>query len=208
MRNIMNKKMNYESFLALGEKLTYIMALGLLFILCSLPIITIGASATALNKAMKLYVRYGEKRIFQAFFGAFIKFFKPATLVWLLNLVVILILCFDLLFYGDAKTWVQMAGMIVITISLMIIVFEMTMSFVMISEELTKGVKDTIICALKYGLKCPFEGLMVMMLNLAIPGLLFLFMMELLILAPGVLTYLSWQFLPKSLDRYKKIMNM
>ena len=118
MRNIMNKKMNYESFLALGEKLTYIMALGLLFILCSLPIITIGASATALNKAMKLYVRYGEKRIFQAFFGAFIKFFKPATLVWLLNLVVILIL------------------------------------------------------------------------------------------APGVLTYLSWQFLPKSLDRYKKLMNM
>lgn len=204
----MNKKMNYESFLALGEKLTYIMALGLLFILCSLPIITIGASATALNKAMKLYVRYGEKRIFQAFFGAFIKFFKPATLVWLLNLVVILILCFDLLFYGDAKTWVQMAGMIVITISLMVVIFETTVSFVMISEELTKGVKDTIICALKYGLKCPFEGLMVMMLNLAIPGLLFLFMMELLILAPGVLTYLSWQFLPKSLDRYKKIMNM
>ena len=204
----MNKKMNFESFLALGEKLTYIMALGLLFILCSVPVITIGASATALNKAMKLYVRYGEKRIFQAFFGAFIKFFKPATLVWLLNLIIILILCFDLLFYGDARTWVQTAGMIVITISLMVVIFETTVSFVMISEELTKGVKDTIVCALKYGLKCPFEGLMVMMLNLAVPGLLFLFMMELLILAPGVLTYLSWQFLPKSMDRYKKLMNM
>ena len=204
----MNKKMNFESFLALGEKLTYIMALGLLFILCSVPVITIGASATALNKTMKLYVRYGEKRIFQAFFGAFIKFFKPATLVWLLNLIIILILCFDLLFYGDARTWVQTAGMIVITISLMVVIFETTVSFVMISEELTKGVKDTIVCALKYGLKCPFEGLMVMMLNLAVPGLLFLFMMELLILAPGVLTYLSWQFLPKSLDRYKKLMNM
>lgn len=204
----MNKKMNFESFLALGEKLTYIMALGLLFILCSVPVITIGASATALNKAMKLYVRYGEKRIFQAFFGAFIKFFKPATLVWLLNLIIILILCFDLLFYGDARTWVQTAGMIVITISLMVVIFETTVSFVMISEELTKGVKDTIVCALKYGLKCPFEGLMVMMLNLAVPGLLFLFMMELLVLAPGVLTYLNWQFLPKSLDRYKKLIKM
>ena len=204
----MNKKMNFESFLALGEKLTYIMALGLLFILCSVPVISVGASATALNKAMKLYVRYGEKRIFQAFFGAFIKFFKPATLVWLLNLIIILILCFDLLFYGDARTWVQTAGMIVITISLMVVIFETTVSFVMISEELTKGVKDTIVCALKYGLKCPFEGLMVMMLNLAVPGLLFLFMMELLVLAPGVLTYLNWQFLPKSLDRYKKLMKM
>ena len=204
----MNKKMNFESFLALGEKLTYIMALGFLFILCSVPVITIGASATALNKAMKLYVRYGEKRIFQAFFGAFIKFFKPATLVWLLNLIIILILCFDLLFYGDARTWVQTAGMIVITISLMVVIFETTVSFVMISEELTRGVKDTIVCALKYGLKCPFEGLMVMMLNLAVPGLLFLFMMELLVLAPGVLTYLNWQFLPKSLDRYKKLMKM
>ena len=204
----MNKKMNFESFLALGEKLTYIMALGFLFILCSVPVITIGASAAALNKAMKMYVSQNEKRIFQAFFGAFIKFFKPATLVWLLNLVVILILCFDLLFYGDARTWVQTAGMIVITISLMVVIFETTVSFVMISEELTKGVKDTIVCALKYGSKCPFEGLMVMMLNLAIPGLLFLFMMELLVLAPGVLTYLNWQFLPKSLDRYKKLMKM
>jgi uncharacterized membrane protein YesL len=200
--------MNFESFLALGEKLTYIMALGFLFILCSVPVITIGASAAALNKAMKMYVSQNEKRIFQTFFGAFIKFFKPTTLVWLLNLVVILILCFDLLFYGDARTWVQTAGMIVITISLMVVIFETTVSFVMISEELTKGVKDTIVCALKYGLKCPFEGLMVMMLNLAIPGLLFLFMMELLVLAPGVLTYLNWQFLPKSLDRYKKLMKM
>ena len=43
----MNKTMNFESFLALGEKLTYIMALGLLFILCSVPVITVGASATA-----------------------------------------------------------------------------------------------------------------------------------------------------------------
>ena len=47
-----------------------------------------------------------------------------------------------------------------------------------------------------------------MMLNLAVPGLLFLFMAPLLLFAPGALTYLNWQFLPKSLDRYKKIMNM
>ena len=94
----MKKKMDYDSFLALGEKLTSMMVLGFLCVLCSLPVVTMGASMTALHKAMRLYVVKGEKRLFQSFFEAFKKHFKLSTCVWLLNLLMILILCFDLLF--------------------------------------------------------------------------------------------------------------
>ena len=70
----------------------------LMFLICSLPVVTMGASMTALHKAMRLYVVKGEKRLFQSFFEAFKKHFKLSTCVWLLNLLMILILCFDLLF--------------------------------------------------------------------------------------------------------------
>lgn len=208
MRNIMKKKMDYDSFLALGEKLTSMMVLGFLCILCSLPVVTMGASMTALHKAMRLYVVKGEKRLFQSFFEAFKKHFKLSTCVWLLNLLMIVILCFDLLFYGDATTWVQKGGMVVVTISLMVVVFEMTMSSVLISWEMTSKVKETFTLALTYGLKCPYEALMMLLLNLVFPAILFLIASELLVLVPGVISYLSWQFLPKSLERYQKTMKI
>lgn len=204
----MSKKKNNDLLSVWSEKISTMLVLGFLCILCSLPIVTAGASITAMHKAMKLYVKYGEKRIFQAYFGAFIKYFKQSTLIWLLNLILLLTLCFDLLFYGGTQNWIQMIGMIVVTISLMIVIFEMTMSFVLIAEEMTTGIKDTILCALKYGLKCPYEALMMMLLNLALPGLLFLIMIPVLVFVPGVISYMCWQFLPKSLANYRKLMNM
>ncbi|MBR5005146.1 MAG: YesL family protein [Erysipelotrichaceae bacterium] len=204
----MKKKMDYDSLMALGEKLTYMMVLGFLCIICSIPVVTIGASMTAMHKAMRLYVVKGEKRLFKSFFEAFKKHFKLSTYVWLLNLLMIVILCFDLLFYGDAITWVQKGGLVVVMISLMIVIFEMTVSSVLIASEMTSKVKETIIFALKYGLKSPYEALMILVFNLVIPAILFLIAAELLVLVPGVVCYLCWQFLPKSLARYQKIMKI
>ena len=200
----MTKKKNNDFLATWSEKVTYMLVLGFLGIICSIPVITLGASLTAMHKAMKCYVCEGEKKIFTSFFAAFKKHFKQSTLIWLMNLIIIFVLCFDLLFYGGSENWVQMAGMTIVTISLMAVVFEMTMSFVLVAEELTTGVKDTILCALQFGLKCPYEALMMLLLNLAIPGLFFLFMMQLLVLSPGILSYLQWQFLPKTFERFKE----
>ncbi len=203
----MAKKNN--DFLAVwSERVTYMLVLGFLSILCSLPVITAGASMSAMHRTMKLYVTQNDKKIFTRYFESFKKCFKQATFIWLVNLILILILCFDLLFYGGSENWIQMAGMVVVTISLMIAVFEMTLSFVLVAEGMTSGIKDTVLCAFQFGLKCPYESLMLLLLNLAVPGMLFLFMMQLLILSPGILAYLQWQFLPKSFDRFKQKISM
>ena len=200
----MTKKKNNDFLSVWSEKVTYMLVLGFLAIICSIPVITIGAAMTAMHKSMMLYVTEEDKKIFKNFFDAFKLHFKQSTLIWLLNLVLIIVLCFDLLFYGGSQNWIQMAGMIVVTVSLMILVYEMTMSFVMVPMGITKGVKDTVLTALHFGLKCPYEALMMLILNLAVPGLLVLFMMQLLVLSPGILSYLSWQFLPKAFERYKE----
>ena len=60
---------------------------GLLWLLCSLPIFTIGASSTALYYAVCKCVRHNRGSLTPTFFHGFRSNFKQATLIWLLFLL-------------------------------------------------------------------------------------------------------------------------
>lgn len=74
------------------EKVFDLISLSLLWLICSLPIITIGASTTAvyytMNKAWKDEGRY----VTTVFFHAFQQNLKPATLLWVILAAVSLVL--------------------------------------------------------------------------------------------------------------------
>ena len=72
-----------------------IFLLNLLFLLCSLPLITIGASAAALYTVTLRMVREDEPPVAKEFFRAFLQNFRKATAEW-----VILLLLGWLLWYG------------------------------------------------------------------------------------------------------------
>lgn len=60
---------------------------GMLWVLTSLPVITIGASSSALYYAVSKTIRRGRGRLGKAYFSAFRSNFKQATLLWLLYLL-------------------------------------------------------------------------------------------------------------------------
>ena len=68
------------SFVGTVEKIFDIMALGFLWILCSLPVITIGASTTALYYAMVKSVKNNDGYVTKEFFRSFKLNVIPATL--------------------------------------------------------------------------------------------------------------------------------
>lgn len=70
---------------------------GLLWIFCSLPVFTIGASTTALYYTVVKCIRHDRGRVTPVFFGAFRANFKTATLVWLLYLLYLAV--------GTADAW-------------------------------------------------------------------------------------------------------
>ena len=85
----------------IGEVLSGLIDLifaGLLWLVCSLPIITIGASSTALYYAVAKCVRHNRGRLASTFFHGFRSNFRQATVIWLLFLLWILI--------GTADAWV------------------------------------------------------------------------------------------------------
>lgn len=79
------------------DKLSNLVFLNILTVLCSLPIITIGASSTALYYTIQKDKLDG-RHIFRVFFRSFKENFKEATVLWIGLLVVGCALLFSILF--------------------------------------------------------------------------------------------------------------
>ena len=64
------------------SKICDMVCLNILWLICSIPIITIGASTTALYTVMLKMVKNEEGYIFRGFFKAFKSNFKQSTIIW------------------------------------------------------------------------------------------------------------------------------
>ncbi|HBA62455.1 MAG TPA: hypothetical protein DCZ20_01210 [Lachnospiraceae bacterium] len=72
-----------------------LMALNLLFVLCSIPLITIGASLSALYSVTLKMVRNEETYVSKEFFKAFRMNFKQGTVLWIITVAAAVILYVD-----------------------------------------------------------------------------------------------------------------
>lgn len=110
----MGKVFSLDSPLMNGlSKLADLIWLNILATVCCIPIITIGASLTALHYVVLKMVKDEEGYITRSFFKSFRENFKQATLMWLMLLVVFILLMADFLifrFSGIAfPGWCQVA---------------------------------------------------------------------------------------------------
>lgn len=78
--------------------------LNLLWLVCSIPIVTLGASTTALYYCTLKYVRNEDYGDFRMFFRSFRQNLKQATLIWILMLLVGIVLGFDFYFFGNVMS--------------------------------------------------------------------------------------------------------
>ena len=77
-------------------KIADLMVLNILFCVTSIPLITIGASWTALYSVTLKMVRDEESSVSRSYFRSFRQNFKQATLLWLGVLVVLALLVLDI----------------------------------------------------------------------------------------------------------------
>ena len=81
-----------------------LIALNLLWIVCSLPVVTAGASTTALFYCTLKLRKNGDVRVFHDFFKSFRENFKQSTCIWILTVVIAGFL------YMEKETLVTMPG--------------------------------------------------------------------------------------------------
>ena len=76
------------SFVQTCNKIVDCICLSLLWLVTSLPIVTVGAATTALYYAINTGIRYEQGHIWSAYWRSFRANFKQATVIWLLLLVI------------------------------------------------------------------------------------------------------------------------
>ncbi len=77
-----------------------IITAGLLWLLCSLPLLTLGAASAALYYSVVKCIRHERGRLVKSFFAAFRRDFKTATLLWMIFLAAALVLTADVYAFG------------------------------------------------------------------------------------------------------------
>jgi uncharacterized membrane protein YesL len=79
------------------SKLGDLMVLNILFLICCLPVFTIGASATALYSMLLKQVRNESGYVARGFIQAFKENFKQSTIIWVIMAAIGCIFYFDIL---------------------------------------------------------------------------------------------------------------
>ena len=115
---------SYESkFSQMMIKLSYSCWLNLLWLICSIPVFTMGAATTALYDVSLKIVRDEETSITRQFFRSFCRNFRQATVLWLILLAAGLLLAVDgwILYHLRAASTGAMAVIWTLLLALIIV---------------------------------------------------------------------------------------
>lgn len=96
-----------------GTEVADIMILSILWLVCSIPIVTIGASTTALFYVLGKKVRKEDPYVAKNFFKSFRQNFKQATILTVIFSLMVFsaYLYFEILLSGTASLWIKIIGL-------------------------------------------------------------------------------------------------
>ena len=96
VRNIFDPS---NSFYEFGRKLIYVLALNIIFIITSIPIITMGASMAAMNTVFLKIINEREFSVLKDYFNSFKVNFLKATILWIIGLAAGFVLYVDIVYW-------------------------------------------------------------------------------------------------------------
>lgn len=168
------KLFNIDSPLMQGlNKVADLLWLNVLTIICCIPIVTIGASMTAMNYMALKIVRDEECYITRGFFKSFRENFRQATVIWLVLAAIALLLVFDYFIMGGSDFKYKEIAQVAIMACGIILLFEIVFVFPVLAKF-----GNTIVNTMKNALMVSilqFPKTILMVIMYAIPLILFIY---------------------------------
>jgi len=132
---MMDRIFNLDNpFFSFMGKIADLMLLNILFIVCSIPIVTIGASWTALNYVCLKMKEQEEGYIIRKFFKSFKENFRQSTLMWLIYLALIIVLGLELVTFWNAEQTLFRISRMMVYIGIVMWILMFFMSFALQSR--------------------------------------------------------------------------
>ena len=142
----------------------------ILWFVCCIPIVTAGASTTALYYVTLRLVRDDDGYTIRSFFKSFKENFKQATAIWMIFLVIGLILGFDLYFMATVFTTPSMWRTALVTIFLaMLVIWTAMITYVFpLQSRFYNTVKKTIFNAFFMSIRHIFHTIGMVVIDAAL----------------------------------------
>lgn len=91
--------MSNSPVIAFLNKMADLILLNIIYVICCLPVFTIGAATTAMYYVCIISIRQGDGYVVRRFFESFKREFKVATIIWIPMSIIWLVMGFDLFFW-------------------------------------------------------------------------------------------------------------
>lgn len=122
-----------------------LLALSVLWVVFSLPIVTLGAASTALYSAAFHHVRKGEDYLWSSFFTAFKENWKRSTLCFLVELIVVGLLLLEVWVMGGMiRQGYSFGWMYGVTLGLLVLALTWTVYVAAYTARFTGTVKEVL----------------------------------------------------------------
>lgn len=161
--------------------------LGVLWLICSIPIITIGASTTALYYVFMRIIKEEEGYLISDFFRSFRTNFKQSTKVWIIFLLVGIFLVFDIFLMRNQLNIVEMSLFYVFCVLFIFYCAMLTYVFPLISRfdnDLKNLLKSAFLLPIKH-----LVSTVIMFLSTCGIIYIFLQLLPLIFLLPAVVIF-------------------
>ena len=156
------------------NKMADLLWLNILTFICCIPIVTIGASLTAMHYMALKMVRNEECYITRGFFKSFKENFRQATLIWLLLLLLFAVLLGDFYIMRNSGMELPQALQIVITAVGVLVLFTATFVFPVLAKfenTIYRTLKNALIMSI---LQFP-KTIAMLILGIVVPIALYIF---------------------------------
>lgn len=166
-----------------------LMALNALWLVCSIPIITIGPSTCALYKVCLKLAKDGSCPVLKTFFSAFKESFKQSLIIGAFSIFVIITLYSDVNYILAVEGTIQKIFIVVAIIVTAMLLIVITYGNGLIANY-ENSLKNHIINAFKLAFVNPIETILIWIIILLPFGLAYLFFVNELV--ADVILYLGW----------------
>lgn len=193
----------YDSpFMTAMRRIVDYMYLGVLWMIASIPVITFGAATTAALQTAESAIYKDEGRMFRSFWKRFGREFKQATLLWLLELPILVILVVDIWLVSGSTLPGILQGLIYVAILLVFCWIQLWFGYLSKFEDKTRVLLSNTFRMMLGSVGRTFFMGVLAVVALAGGVLAFLLMPPLLLLIPGIYIMGYTALLRKLFARY------
>lgn len=202
----MGRLFSYDSpIIQTINKIVDCVLLSILWLLFSIPVITFGASTSALYYTVNKVIRHNRSHIWREFWRSFKGNFKQSTIVWLVLLVLFYILGVDYIFLtnaiksGTAASWI-LGPFIVMAVLMVMIAIYVFAYIARFQNNLKSIIKNSAFFAIRHLLRS-----IVLVVILAAEVVVCLFVPITIIIVPTLGMYLITLVMESIFQKYMSI---